>query len=56
MEIPLNAQVECTDGICGRIRGQSEERPHYPFGDAGRAFVGTEGCDHSSGAGPESQY
>jgi hypothetical protein len=31
-----------------RIRGQPGERPHYPFGDAGRTSVGTEGCNHSS--------
>ncbi len=29
-----------------RIRGQPEERPHYPFGDAGGTSMGKEGCDH----------
>ena len=29
-----------------RIRGQLEERPHYPFGDAGGTSMGKERCDH----------
>ena len=35
-------------GQSRRIRGQPGERPHYPFGDAGRTSVGTEGCDYPS--------